>query len=65
MKYKSGDRITTTGKGRTATWDRTYTGTVTGADYDVVYVRWDGAAFNDEMEPEEVRRVQEETNGIH
>jgi hypothetical protein len=54
--YAKGDRVQVTGEGRTETWPRTLSGTVTGTTAEAVYVRWDWARFTeDEMEPGEVR----------
>jgi hypothetical protein len=58
---KKGDRVETTGAGRTAAWMRagvTY-GTVERATRRAVFVRWQGCSFSDEMDPAEVRAVVE------
>lgn len=53
--YKPGDRVSTTGDGRTATWPR-LSGTVEATGPGAVYVRWDGTLYlSDEMDPNEVK----------
>lgn len=54
---KKGERIQTTGKGRTARWGKDQ-GTITRVTKGSVFVRWDGTHFEDEMEPEEVERIE-------
>ena len=57
---KRGGRVRPSGKGRTATWNGTYTGTVTAVRHvgTVSYfVRWDGIAFIDERTPEELELI--------
>ena len=53
---KRGDRIQTTGAGRTANWQHTYHGTVTRRRGNSVFVAWDNLHFEEEMFPEEVKR---------
>jgi len=55
---RKGDRITTTGYGRTARWPATV-GTATRVTKSRVYVHWDGTSFEDEMLPVEVKKIEE------
>ena len=58
MPIRRGDRVCTSGKGRTAKW-RKYCGTVTMRRKKSVFVVWDGARFTeDEMNVIEVKKVK-------
>lgn len=53
---RKGDRVATSGKGRTASWPRS-TGTVTRRRGDSVFVQWDRSIVNDEMSAAELVRL--------
>lgn len=56
--YRHGDRVATTGAGKTAKWGD-LTGTVTDFRVGKVYVAWDGSTVTeDEMAPAEVKPVE-------
>lgn len=52
-KYHKGDRVQTSGAGRTAEWGH-LTGTVTQSGKRAVFVVWDGTHFEDQMSVNEV-----------
>lgn len=56
ITLKKGDRVITTGKGKTKLWGDVV-GIVTKRRGDKVFVQWEGASFpiEDEMETDEVR----------
>jgi hypothetical protein len=56
-RLQGGDRVETTGKGRTRDWGKpgAYRGQVTKRRGNRVFVRWDGLHFEDEMRKSEVR----------
>ena len=54
--FKKGDRVTVSGRGRTATWGHT-TGTVTAVRYRSVFVQWDNLAMEDQMLAEELTKI--------
>ena len=58
-KLRKGDRIKTSGKGRTAKWSNTYHGIVTHRRLDSVFVVWDEIKIDleDEMAIEEVELI--------
>ena len=55
--FQKGDKVTTSGVGRTAKWKKG-TGTVTNVKGKSVFVHWDGTSFEDEMTEEEVNWIK-------
>ena len=54
--FKKGDRVTVSGKGRTATWGQP-AGTVTAVRRGAIFIQWDDLVVNDEMSPDEVEMM--------
>ena len=59
MTISKGDRVETTGAGRTASWPRTV-GTVTWVTKRSVFVTWDHSIVEDELNHDEVRVIPDE-----
>lgn len=59
VPFKKGDRVTVSGKGRTATWGQPV-GTVTAVRYRSVFVQWDNLAVEDQMLAEELTKIPDE-----
>ncbi len=60
-RFRKGNRVTISGKGRTAKWTnfKQRKGTVKSARGESVFVQWDGLKLldEDEMSPEELKRI--------
>jgi small-conductance mechanosensitive channel len=54
--FKKGDRVTVSGRGRTAAWGQP-AGTVTAVRYRSVFVQWDNLAVEDQMLAEELTKI--------
>lgn len=58
VKFHKGDRVTTSGQGRTRLWYG-FVGTVIKVTKKYVTVVWDGVSLVDELTIEEVKHVKE------
>jgi hypothetical protein len=56
-KFKEGDRVCTTGRGRTVKWGK-YCGKVGKTWKSSVEVFWDGLSFGDEMKNSEIKKLK-------
>jgi hypothetical protein len=57
MKYKVGDLVRSTGKGKTKSWGN-YIGKVVRKRKDKVFVIWENSTFEDEMRLDEVELLK-------
>ena len=55
--FQPRDRVTSSGTGRTATWSPVQ-GTVTRTTEHLVFVHWDGTSYDDEMQPADLRLIE-------
>jgi hypothetical protein len=53
-RFKKGDEVRVTGKGRTETWSVKLLGTVVRVGKGKVYIQWHGLAVEDEVKPYEI-----------
>ena len=57
MKYKKGDKVCTTGKGKTSTWKKTC-GVIEKVWKNSVAVTWYDAPGSDEMSNKEIKKIR-------